>query len=91
MTGGMAVVHHQGVTFFDDWTSTPLDIKDLQEKTVKSTQSQLAGYKKLLMSNPFQEIESEKTHCWKIPSRRRGHTVHGEAKLSKERKPCWQT
>lgn len=48
VAGGMAIVHHQGVTFFDDWSSTPLAIEELQKKTVKKIQKQLADYKSLI-------------------------------------------
>lgn len=60
MSGGLAIVHHQGITFFDDWSSTPLALEELQKKTVKQLQDQLADYKNLLKSNPFQAIESGK-------------------------------
>ena len=60
MSGGLAIVHHQGITFFDDWSSTPLALEDLQKKTVIQIQDQLADYINLLKSNPFQAIESGK-------------------------------
>lgn len=73
VAGGLAIVHHQGVTFFDDWSSVPLATEELQKKTVKKIQHQLADYKALLVvgstdsensantsdTNPFKKIDAD--------------------------------
>ncbi len=47
VVGGLAIVHRQGITFFDDWTSPHLEFGALRNETTALVERQLAKYKEL--------------------------------------------
>lgn len=67
LAGGMALVHRNGVTLFNDWSSTQLEINVLCEHPIMTFNDRLEDYETLLNGKALEAIGDVHNELIKLP------------------------